>query len=138
MYVRHEYNVRIFRKMFVLNNTEWTSEWCPFEHVNVGHEMTKETSPIYACFPAAPPEMEIEVPCPTNSTVYALKPAIPRVRHLTVKCQKNGTWAPFEGNCGCYIQNDISQNDISQFDIFDSQNDIPLIFKMIYLRIIAT
>ena len=120
MYVRHESNVRNFRKIF--NNTE---NWCPFEHVNVGHEMTKETSPIYACFPAAPPEMEIEVPCPTNSTVYALKPAIPRVRHLTVKCQKNGTWAPFEGNCGCYIQNDISQNDISQ-------NDISLIFEMIY------
>ena len=137
MYVRHESNVRNFRK--ILNNTEW----CPFEHVNVGHEMTKETSPVYACFPSAPAGMEIEVPCPTNSTVYALKPAIPRVRHLTVKCQKNGTWAPFEGNCGCYIQNDISQNDISQndisqFDIFDSQNDIPLIFKMIYLRIIAT
>ena len=78
-------HVRIFQKSMNLNRN-----WCPFEHVNVGHEMTKETSPVYVCLPAAPPELEIEVDCPTNSTVF--------------KCQKNGTWTPFEGNCGCYIQ----------------------------------
>ena len=38
----------------------FTEHWCPFEHVNVGHETTKETSPVYAFFPAAPPELEIE------------------------------------------------------------------------------
>ena len=79
----------------------FTEPWCPFDHVNVGDEITKETSPVYACFPAVPAEVEIEVPCPTNSTVYS---SGPNISYLTRKCQKNGTWATFEGNCGCYIQ----------------------------------
>ena len=76
-----------------------TGEWCPFEHINVGHELTKNTSRVHACFPAAPPEMEIEIPCPNNSTAYYWDR---KIKHLTRKCQKNGTWATHEGHCGCH------------------------------------
>ena len=76
-----------------------TGEWCPFEHINVGHELTKNTSRVHACFPAAPPEMEIEIPCPNNSTAYYWDR---KIKHLTRKCQKDGTWATHEGHCGCH------------------------------------
>ena len=86
--------VRVFQK--IMNST---GEWCPFEHINVGHELTKDTSRVHACFPAAPPEMEIEIPCPNNSTAYYWDR---KIKHLTRKCQKNGTWATHEGHCGCH------------------------------------
>ena len=76
-----------------MNNTE---EWCPFQHMNVGHELTMETSPVYACLPAVPPLMEIQIPCPNNSSGYHAN------QHLTIKCQEDGKWATHEGNCGCY------------------------------------
>ena len=87
-------SIRVFQK--IMNST---GEWCPFEHINVGHELTKNTSRVHACFPAAPPEMEIEIPCPNNSTAYYWDR---KIKHLTRKCQKNGTWATHEGHCGCH------------------------------------
>ena len=81
----------------------FTEEWCPFERINVGDELTKETSPVHACLPSVPAEMEIQIPCPNNSTAYYSNRKSSE-KHLTIKCQKNGTWATHEGNCGCYIQ----------------------------------
>merc|ERR1719259_532040 len=90
----YQADIRVFQK--IMNST---GEWCPFEHINVGHELTKDTSRVHACFPAAPPEMEIEIPCPNNSTAYYWDR---KIKHLTRKCQKNGTWATHEGHCGCH------------------------------------
>ena len=81
----------------------FTEEWCPFEHINVGDELTKETSPVHVCLPSVPPEMEIEILCPNNSTAYYSNQKTSE-KHLRIKCLKNGTWATHEGNCGCYIQ----------------------------------
>ena len=81
-----------------MNNT-MEEEWCPFQHKDVGHELTMETSPVYACLPAVPPQMEIQIPCPNNSSGYHTN------QNLTIKCQEDGKWATQEGNCGCYSLN---------------------------------
>ena len=81
--------------MKIMNNT-MEEEWCLFQHTNVGHELTKQTSPVYACFPAVPPKVEIQIPCPNNSSGYHTN------QNLMLKCQEDGKWATQEGNCGCY------------------------------------
>ena len=81
-----------------MNNT-MEEEWCPFQHKNVGHELTMKTSPVYACLPAVPPEVEIQISCPNNSSGYHTN------QNLTIKCQEDGKWATQEGNCGCYSLN---------------------------------
>ena len=55
--------------MKIMNN-KMEEEWCLFQHTNVGHELTKQTSPVYACFPAVPPKVEIQIPCPNNLFIY--------------------------------------------------------------------
>ncbi|CAG5077419.1 Oidioi.mRNA.OKI2018_I69.PAR.g8709.t1.cds [Oikopleura dioica] len=65
--------------------------WCGFLHDNVGHQKTRAKSPIYACFPAVPADMQIQVTCPMNSTV---RTGQDRRLGWTVSrwCNSNGTW----------------------------------------------
>jgi len=84
--------LRIFAAM--LNQS-----WCDFEHVNIGHKVSRNHSMIHGCFPTVPQNMSIAVGCPTNSTgFYWDKP----VKHVTRKCNETGQWEEPVGHCGCH------------------------------------
>jgi len=87
------------RDFQLMNVKEGGPKWCPFEHVNVGHELTRNESGIHTCFPSAPPDMELQIPCPNNSTAYYWDNPN---KHLKRKCLSNGTWEEHTGHCGCH------------------------------------
>ena len=81
------FNCIIFKKNW--SHLTRTRNFCEFEHMNVGHKHTRNASAIHACFPTIPTSMEIEIPCPTNSSAYFWDTPTKMISRV---CLDNGTW----------------------------------------------